>query len=69
MDIVVNAAGSLFASKHIDQYVTPRYFIQFVTEAKKIKPTKPGLFEMLAVFPQMEFRDIDHFTSRQKIRN
>ena len=71
MDMVVNAAGNLFVSKLIDQYVTPRYFIQFVTEAKKIKLTKPGLFKMLAVFPQMEFIDIDYFyipTEDKKVR-
>jgi len=71
MDMVVNAAGNLFASKLIDQYVTPRYFIQFVTEAKKAKLTKPGLFKMLAVFPQMEFIDIDYFyipTEDKKLR-
>lgn len=71
MDMVVNAAGNLFVSKLIDQYVTPRYFIQFVTEAKKIKLTKPGLFKMLAVFPQMEFIDIDYFyipTEDKKLR-
>ena len=71
MDMVVNAAGNLFVSKLIDQYVTPRYFIQFVTEAKKIKLTKPGLFKMLAVFPQTEFIDIDYFyipTEDKKLR-
>ncbi len=71
MDMVVNAAGNLFVSKLIDQYVTPRYFIQFLTEAKKIKLTKPGLFKMLAVFPQMKFIDVDYFyisTENQKLR-
>ena len=61
MDIVVNASGNLFVSNLIDQYVTPRYFIQFVTEAEKIKLTKPGFFKILAVFPQMEFIGIDYF--------
>ena len=40
MDMVVNAAGNLFVSKLIDQCVTPRYFIQFVTEAKDDKADK-----------------------------
>ena len=71
MDMVVNAAGNLFVSKLIDQCVTPRYFIQFVTEAKMIKLTKPSLFKMLTVFPQMEFIDIDYFyisTENKKLR-
>ena len=71
MDMVVNAAGNLFVSKLIDQCVTPRYFIQFVTEAKMIKLTKSNLFKMLTVFPQMELIDIDYFyisTKNKKLR-
>ena len=57
----------------IDQCVTPRYFIQFVTEAKMIKLTKyyTSLFKMLTVFPQMEFIVIDYFyisTENKKLR-
>ena len=61
MGIVINASGNLFVSKLIDQYVTPRYFIQFVTEARRIKPIEPGLFKMFAVFLQMEFIEYDYF--------